>query len=137
MRYHRSLIAGAVGLAAAGMLGAAPAQAEHATFGLYAPTALVLSLSYGENPQTVQRAVTLRCEPAGGDHPDVDTACAELASVRGNFSWLSGEDGVCTKEYRPVTVAATGVYRGHATEYSRVFPNHCMMVRAKGPVFDF
>jgi hypothetical protein len=126
------LIAGTLGLALLGVAAPAPAQAS-----LYAPTALVLGLSHGENPQTVQRAATLRCDPAGGDHPSSEEACAALDDVDGNFSMLSGEDGVCTKEYRPVTVTVTGVWRGRFTEYRRVFPNRCMLIQAKGPVFDF
>lgn len=132
MRYHRSLIAGALGLAMLGIAAPAPAQAS-----LYPPSALVLGLSYGETPETVQRAALLRCNPDGGDHPNVEEACAALNEVDGNFSMLSGEDGICTKEYRPVTVTVSGVWRGKLTEYSRVFPNRCMLIQAKGPVFEF
>lgn len=69
MRY----ITGAVALGAALVLGtlattahavAAPAQPTR-TGGLYAPTALVLTVSQGESraTATVQRAVTLSCMP--------------------------------------------------------------------------
>ena len=107
VRYQRPLLAGALGLALLGALApasAAQAKPEPAPFGLYAPTALVLSLGYGADTDTVQRAVTLRCAPSGGNHPNVADACAELTDVDGDFAALAGRDGPCTREYQPVTV---------------------------------
>jgi hypothetical protein len=143
VRYQRRLLTGAIGFfALVGILAPAAAaqaqaQPEPAPRGLYAPSALVLSLGYGEDTSTVQRAATLRCEPQGGDHPAAAEACAELTRVDGDFIALRGQDGICTKEYRPVTVTVTGIWRGRHTSYRSTFANRCMLIQAKGPVFEF
>ena len=151
MRNHQRLLTAAAGfLALLGIVAAAPHparaasgprpqahQAEAAQRSLYAPSALVLSLGYGEDARRVQRAVMLRCTPGGGDHPDVAAACAALDEVDGDFTALSGESGACTREYNPVTVTVDGVWRGRHTHYRATFSNPCMLVRAKGPVFEF
>jgi hypothetical protein len=142
VRYHRPLIAAAAGavallgaFTAAGSAQAAPQPAQRS---LYAPSALVLTFGHGEGSSaTVQRAVTLRCRPNGGDHPSVGSACAELTAVGGNFATLAGEDGPCTREYNPVTVTASGVWRGRHTTYRGTFSNPCTLLRAKGTVFQF
>jgi Subtilisin inhibitor-like len=133
VRYQRSLLAAVAGLALFGTL--APATAAQAS--IYPPTALVVSLGYGENTDIVHRAVTLRCNPNGGDHPDVDGACTALNQVDGDFIALSGEGGVCTREYRPVTVIVNGVWRGQHTHYRATYSNRCMLIRSKGTVFEF
>jgi|SRR5215216_3155371 len=133
VRYQRSLLAAVAGLALLGTF--APAQPAQAS--LYAPTALVLGLGYGEDTDYVQRAVTLRCNPNGGDHPDVDGACTALNQVQGDFVALAGEDGACTREYRPVTVTVNGVWRGRHTHYRATYSNRCMLIRGKGTVFEF
>jgi Subtilisin inhibitor-like len=133
VRYQRSLLAAVAGLALLGTF--APAQPAQAS--LYPPTALVLSVGYGEDTDSVRRAVTLRCNPDGGDHPDVASACTALNQVDGDFIALAGEDGVCTREYRPVTVTANGVWRGQHTHYRATYSNRCMLIRGKGTVFEF
>jgi len=148
VRYHQRLLVAAAGfLALLGIAAAAPpAQAASRTAphqsgaaqrSLYAPSALVLSLGYGEDARSVQRAVMLRCTPRGGDHPNVTAACAALGEVDGDFTALSGDSGACTREYNPVTVTVDGVWRGRHTHYGGTFSNPCMLVRAKGPVFEF
>jgi hypothetical protein len=151
VRYQRRLLTGAIGFfALVGMLAPAAAaqaqvqartqaqpQAQPAPRSLFAPSALVLSLGYGEDTNTVQRAATLRCEPAGGDHPAAADACAELTRVDGDFISLRGQDGICTKEYRPVTVTVTGIWRGRHTSYRSTFANRCMLIQVKGSVFEF
>jgi len=152
VRYHYRLLTAAAGfLALLGIAAAAPHPAraasgpaphaahvvEAAQRSLYAPSALVLSLGYGEDARSVQRAVMLRCTPLGGDHPGVAAACAALDEVDGDFAALSGESGACTREYNPVTVTVDGVWRGRHTHYRATFSNPCMLVRAKGPVFEF
>lgn len=151
VRYQRLLSTAASCLALFGALATAPAaQAAPATaqaapaaagqakaFSLYPPSALVLSIGYGENTDTVQRAVMLRCRPHGGDHPNVPAACAALDQVGGDLAALSGEPGMCTREYRPVTVVVNGVWQGRRTSYRETFSNPCVLIRAKGPVFEF
>lgn len=141
MRYQRRLLTGAIGLfSLVGVLApAAVAQAQPgpATRSLYAPSALVMSIGYGEDATTVQRAATLRCEPLGGDHPAAAEACTELVRVNGDFAALDGPDRMCTKEYQPVTVTVSGVWRGRQTSYRQTFSNRCTLIQAKGSVFEF
>lgn len=78
------------------------------------------------------RWAALDCDPAGGSHPRAEEACdliaehGDIASVRSDWG------GVCTMEYRPVTVRVTG-----AEEYEETFGNECSMKNTKGAVFDF
>ncbi|WP_097871834.1 subtilase-type protease inhibitor [Streptomyces sp. rh34] len=107
---------------------AAPAGAES----LYAPSALVLTVARGEDPQTatVERAVTLTCAPtAEGTHPDPAAACAELAAVRGEFSELTAgpSNRTCTRQWDPVVVTAHGVWQGRQVEFSATYGNACEM----------
>ncbi|MEV5158852.1 subtilase-type protease inhibitor [Streptomyces sp. NPDC053728] len=127
------------GTAAVGAAQALPAQQA----GLYAPSALVLSVSKGgAAPATVQRAVTLSCAPRpSGTHPSPDAACAELAEVEGEFSLLttSQPQGRCTRQWDPVVLSATGVWQGRGVSWSTTFGNACEMRAslAEGPVFTF
>lgn len=127
------------GTAAVGAAQALPAQPT----GLYAPSALVLSVGKGgEAPATVQRAVTLSCAPRpSGTHPSPDAACAELAKVEGEFTLLttSQPQGRCTRQWDPVVLSATGVWQGRGVSWSTTFGNACEMRAslAEGPVFTF
>lgn len=56
--------------------------------GLYAPSALVLTMGHGETAATVtpERAVTLNCAPTpSGTHPAAYDACGELRAVNGDL----------------------------------------------------
>ncbi|MDG9700714.1 subtilase-type protease inhibitor [Streptomyces sp. DH37] len=126
-------LAGAVPSAAA-----APAQPQ----GLYAPSALVLTVGEGEDPatSTVRRAVVLRCSPApGGDHPAPARACGELRAVNGEFAALAEARGdrMCPMIWDPVTVTADGVWEGRRVSYARTFPNACVMADTAPAVFSF
>jgi hypothetical protein len=104
---------------------------------LYAPSVLVLTFAAGEEPEPVQRAVSLRCMPPGGDHPAPAAACRDLEEAGGDFARLPVSRDPCTFEYRPVTVTARGVWRGSMRSYSATFPNRCVMIRRTGSVFPF
>ncbi|MFF1380449.1 subtilase-type protease inhibitor [Streptomyces sp. NPDC058308] len=112
---------------------AGTAQAEAPkTRSLHAPSVLVLSVGQGEDADsaTVERAVTLTCAPRpSGSHPAPAAACAELSKVNGQFAMLVGSttDAICTKEWRPVTVAVTGVWNGKHVSWSETFANQCEM----------
>ncbi|MFH8368124.1 subtilase-type protease inhibitor [Streptomyces sp. NPDC018031] len=141
-------IAGAIGLGAALTMGclvtAGGASAEQAQpRSLYAPSALVLTIGYGEDARTatVQRAVTLSCNPkAVGTHPAPAEACAELDRVQGDFTVLQAAGTApgtfCTKDYRPVVVTAQGVWEGRSIRYTHTFSNSCVM-QSTSPVFAF
>lgn len=127
------------GTAAMGVAQARPAQSA----GLYAPSALVLSVGKGDAATaTVQRAVTLSCAPRpGGTHPSPAAACAELHSVKGEFTQLTAPrpQGNCTRQWDPVVLDATGVWQGRRVSWSATFGNACEMRAslAEGPVFSF
>ena len=62
----------------------------------------------GAAPQTW----TLTCEPTGGDHPDPEGACADLAQEQMPFAPLPS-DAVCTEIFGgPQTATVRGTYRG-------------------------
>ncbi|CCH34740.1 SSI family serine proteinase inhibitor [Actinosynnema sp. NPDC047251] len=79
----------------------------------------------------------LTCEPTGGSHPGATLACAALDPVAGQFADLSEDGVVCTLQYDPVTVVATGTWRGETREFTAEYGNPCHAKAATGPVFDF
>lgn len=123
-------------LSGSGVAGAAPTGGES----LYAPSALVLSVTDGEDAAsgTVLRAVTLVCAPApGGTHPDPDAACAELQAYAPELDGLAEPrpDAACTREWSPVTVTAEGVWQGRRMSYSYTYANPCALWNSTGTVF--
>ncbi len=93
----------------------------------------VLSVARGEAVETVR----LTCEPAGGNHPNADRACTALSSVNGEIPGLADDAAVCTLQYDPVTVIASGMWRGEVRRFSARYNNPCLMRADTGPVFDF
>lgn len=77
------------------------------------------------------RQVSLDCDSGAGSHPRAEDACAMIEEA-GSIEGIPPEHGMCTMEYRPVTVTALG-----AEEYSEAFGNPCQLGLAKGAVFDF
>ncbi|MEU0397145.1 subtilase-type protease inhibitor [Streptomyces sp. NPDC006208] len=135
---------GAAGLVTGlSVLFAGPAHAEPAQpKSLYAPSAMVLTIGKGETARsaTVQRAVTLRCNPnPGGDHPDAPAACAELQSVEGRPALLSNDEPsrYCTRIYDPVTVTLDGVWEGRRISHEATFANSCVMQGEVTQLFSF
>lgn len=125
-------------LAWPGSAGAAPSGSES----LYAPSALVLGVTAGDDTATgtVLRAVTLVCAPTpGGTHPNPAAACAELrANAAGLDALAAPEPGTaCTREWNPMTVTADGVWQGQRLNYAYTFGNPCGMHHSTGVLFDF
>lgn len=79
----------------------------------------------------------LTCEPAGGLHPRAEEVCLALSGVDGRLEALSTGEAMCTLEYAPVRVRASGTWRGETRAFEAEFPNWCVMVAETGPVFDF
>jgi hypothetical protein len=126
------------------LAGGAHAATHPVSSGLYAPSALVLTVGHGGNAATAtpERAVTLNCAPtASGTHPAAIEACAELRAVGGNFDdidALYGRDGaMCTKQFDPVVVTADGVWQGKRVSYERTFANECVKNSSGMTVFTF
>ncbi|MFD3553401.1 subtilase-type protease inhibitor [Streptomyces goshikiensis] len=125
-------------LAWPGTAGAAPSG----TASLYAPSALVLGITAGEDAAsgTVLRAVTLVCAPRpGGTHPSHAAACAELRANSDRLDAVAepDTDTACTREWNPMTVTADGVWQGHRMSYSYTFGNPCGLRNTTGALFGF
>lgn len=123
------------------LTGAALAEPAVAPMGLYAPSALVLTLGHGDSAATVtpERAVTLTCAPtSSGTHPAAAQACAELRAAGGDLDALADRSDVqCTKEYAPVVVTVDGVWRGKRVSYEHTFANECVKSSHGASVFTF
>lgn len=97
---------------------------------------LFLTLSGSEN--TWIRGVLLHCSPEpSGPHPEAAAACAALDTAHGDLDRLPGQRQACTKQYEPVTVSATGAWRGRPTAWHKTFANACELAAATGAVFRF
>lgn len=123
-------------LAGTGAAAAAPAGTQV----LYAPSALVVSVTAGQSSEgTVLRAVTLVCAPRpGGTHPSPAAACAELKANNGSsLDVLAAPrpDSACTREWNPVTVTAEGVWQGRRMSYTYTFGNPCGLRSSTGTLF--
>jgi hypothetical protein len=128
-------VAGVLALTA----GPAAASTPHS---LYAPSALVLTAGQGESATTatVERAVTLTCNPTtGGTHPDAEAACADLERAHGQPALTLNDDSdrACPMIYAPVTLTADGVWEGRRVSYERTFPNSCVADSRVTTLFDF
>ncbi|MER6156946.1 protease inhibitor [Streptomyces sp. NPDC001868] len=123
------------------LTGSALAAPEPAASGLYAPSALVLTVGHGEAAATVapERAVTLNCAPKpSGTHPAPVDACAELRDSGGDFDALSSRAGVmCDKRYDPVVVTVHGVWQGKRVAYERLFGNECLKNSGASVLYAF
>jgi hypothetical protein len=97
---------------------------------------MVLTVAKGESTKPVQRRASLTCQPAGGTHKQARGACTELARVGGRFDRLQLGGGVCTMQWDPVTVTATGRWKGRKVTYQHTFGNSCTLTTTTGPVFS-
>ncbi|GAA3942304.1 SSI family serine proteinase inhibitor [Actinoplanes auranticolor] len=82
-------------------------------------------------------AVKLRCDPAGGAHPQKVRACRALKRVGGDPAGLKPAPLMCTMEYAPVTAQVTGSWRGRPVNWSHTFGNRCDMHRTTGVLTAF
>jgi hypothetical protein len=101
-----------------------------------ARTQLRLTFTKGEKARPAQRSASLTCNPAGGTHQQAREACAAISAVRGDLAALHVSDGMCTMQYEPVTVTASGRWKGKAVRYQRTFGNACVLWVETGPVFS-
>lgn len=133
--------AATLALTATALCGPLTGTALAAPSGLYAPSALVLTVGHGDSAATATpaRAVTLTCAPtSSGTHPAAASACAELRAVGGDLDALEAtDDARCTREYDPVVVTVDGVWRGQRVSYERTFANECVKSSLGSSVFTF
>ncbi|GGV03277.1 subtilase-type protease inhibitor [Streptomyces albospinus] len=129
-RIFRAAVTVGVAAALCTALGTASGAAAHR-----AGDGLFLSVSGSDD--TWIHGVRLTCPDTRGSHPHGAAACDALAWAHGDLDALRGEPHVCTREYDPVVVAASGSWRGAPVDWRKEFPNACTMDAATGPVFRF
>ena len=72
---------------------------------------------------------TLTCDPPGGDHPDPEAACRELAAEPEPFAPVAA-DAVCTEIYGgPQTARVRGTYRGSPVDVELSRVNGCFIAQ--------
>jgi hypothetical protein len=117
------------------VLAAAPAQAQPGA--ARAGGALALSVTPAAPGATSARSALLRCDADGGTHTAATAACDDLRAVAGDVAALTTTDGICTREYAPVTATAIGLWQGRPLSYRATFANECELLLATGSVFEF
>jgi hypothetical protein len=98
-------------------------------------TSLVLSTrsEMGRYINTTQ----LTCEPAGGRHKKAKEACADLATVDGDFTKLTASGAMCTMEMNATKATMRGKWRGKKVFREETYSNPCVLRVNTGSVFDF
>ncbi|MFE3285445.1 subtilase-type protease inhibitor [Streptomyces sp. NPDC059233] len=128
----------AVSAAAVLCLAGATGVAEAQPASLYAPSALVFTITQGDDAATgtVLRAAVLSCAyTAEGTHPAPRAACDALNATGGEFNRLlsaPNPDRACPMHYDPVTVTADGAWHGSRIAWKHTFPNACQMSATLG-----
>ncbi|MFC5663150.1 SSI family serine proteinase inhibitor [Kitasatospora misakiensis] len=109
------------------------------TAAVAAGTGVRLTVAHGATPTAgTPHVAALHCPPGGATtHPDPVAACRLLDSVNGDLARLDVDPGVCTQEYDPYTVTASGTYRGRPLSFQQTYGNHCVLLRTTGAFFDF
>ncbi|MEE1822269.1 SSI family serine proteinase inhibitor [Streptomyces sp. BE20] len=104
-----------------------------------AVTSLRLTVTHGATPVAgTPRLATLECPPGSATtHPDPVTACRLVDAVDGDLDRLDVDPGICTAEYDPYTVTASGTYRGRPLSFRRTYGNRCTLAHTTGAVFAF
>lgn len=122
-----NLVTGVIAGAVIALMPAVPSGAE---------TSLRLTVVHPERNASGSRAVTLRCGPPGGDHPEAARACADLAESGGAFA--HAPDGrMCTAVHAPVVARAAGRWHGRTVRFRAEYGNDCAMRSRTGAVFAF
>jgi hypothetical protein len=89
-----------------------------------------------ERGQGLKNAAMLLC-PGGDGHDKGVDACAQLTVAEGEFHALPVADGICTKEFDPVTFRAVGFWDGELVVFEEEYSNYCTGVNETGgAVFD-
>ncbi|MEU6000008.1 SSI family serine proteinase inhibitor [Streptomyces sp. NPDC047197] len=123
---------------AAALLCLAAAAPAHAAEGTAPGRSSGVFLTVTGDDNAWVRGVLLDCvtqRPA--HHPHAAEACAAIDTARGDFDALPVKPGICTKQYAPVEVSATGLHRGKPVSWHKTFGNACEMGNSTGAVFRF
>ena len=125
------LLAGAVALVAAAIcVTAVPAAAAPL------PSSLTLTATTsGQAPHVVE----LTCDPVAGTHPDAQLACLQLDQVDGDIATMPGTEAhiFCPMIFQPITVSATGLWRGRTVLFQDRYTNGCERDNKTGNLFRF
>lgn len=98
-----------------------------------APTGIRPGTPAGDRPGAARGAL-LRCDPPSG-HARADRACAELDAAHGRIADIPARETLCPMIHAPVTAQARGQWRGQPVDYTRTFPNACVMAARTGALF--
>jgi hypothetical protein len=99
--------------------------------------ALMLSITSSISGEVLASA-SLSCPPDVASHPHAAAACEQLCQADGRIEGIPEDPGVCTREFAPVIVTASGTWNGEPRHYKQEFSNRCVAIRATGGVlFDF
>lgn len=75
--------------------------------------------------------------PGGEGHRQGEAACMHLTGAEGLVQEVEAADGLCTKEYAPVTLKAFGVWEGRLVHYAADYDNFCTgLLATGGSIFD-
>ena len=78
-------------------------------------TELKITVQLAEDGRPI--VLNLTCDPAGGDHPNPEAACAKLAEAGAPVFDPVPSDQVCTKIFGgPQTATITGSYQGQEVD---------------------
>jgi hypothetical protein len=98
---------------------------------------LALTVAQGEAATPVQRRALLTCNPAAGTVQQPRAACAAINAAKGDLSKLPAGDGMCMMLWDPVTVSASGHWKGKPVKYVHTYSNACVLKQETGAVFAF
>ncbi|MET0133528.1 MAG: SSI family serine proteinase inhibitor [Kibdelosporangium sp.] len=105
-----------------------------------AESTLVLSIK-DQDALLLPESRTLGCDRhpwvTTGSHPRRKQACDALHRARGNFGNLGSTGAFCPMIYQPVTVSATGRYRGMKINFKAVHSNACVAAADTADIFRF
>jgi hypothetical protein len=75
--------------------------------------------------------------PGGEGHRQGEAACSHLTGAEGIIEEVDPADGMCTKEYAPVTLKAFGIWEGRFVYYEADYGNFCEGLHTTGgAIFD-
>ncbi|MER5479399.1 SSI family serine proteinase inhibitor [Streptomyces sp. NPDC002734] len=122
---------------ASAVSGAASAS-EGSVAGAAALSSLTMTRSGSSWSGSVNKQVTLLCEPAGGTHPKPEDACAKIAAVNGKLDQLPRASGMgCPGVWLPVTITVTGTWRLQPVSFTKTYGNDCEAAVGSNLVFQF
>jgi hypothetical protein len=136
-----AVLAAAAALLAAvgcGSASSAPAQQTGTTAAAATPATSLTVTYWAQGRQTGgSKRWTLRCGPAGGNHPRAAAACTRLAGLRAPFA-PPPKDVMCTQVFGgPQQGLVTGTYRGRNVSAQLSMRDGCEIARFKQLAFLF